>query len=391
MQTSSPTLITRQIFPFTSRFFYRIRPLLSLTFGCSFILMGYYFGLIEVGLSLWLGCSVMATELLVYPPLSLYTLIDNLKLNFKTAKSKFRLLGILCSYPLGLLLGSMLTNTAPSVIAALSTVVTTMHCSITSLIVCQLLGITVARYYRQHAYLGILLGAIISPFVPLSTFPIAVDVFTLSIIATSFAAAYLSKHICRLYYALRYGHSNTDGYHFSHQQTETPADQIQADLLGSTPTQINHLRTSTMDMIMGVKTATTYLEKAFGADKACTDEFRNILYLLMQAKNPDDKARLVQLISYTNAYQNNMKGTKPHTFTLWRNKLSARGARRDLGITLALMKQNKTFSANAPLEDAQEAIELHQAGIESAIIRCDRAMQDPELGNNFLLSLNSIK
>lgn len=367
--------------PYSTRVFYPFRPFFTLAIGVSALSIGWA-GIVPMGLAVWMGTSVITDDLALYPAFRINGFRNNLSVDIKQYKSKIGMAITLAGYIAGAIAASYILANA-AWMAFFTNLIIAMECHITVLAICQILGAMTAHYFDRPALMGMFIGAVVAPYLPI-VIPMAVDIYGLSILTGGFLATYLGKQVMRGLYYFKYGHSNADGYHFAHEENEMEVDQQRAEFFGVDKAVFTNLRVSLLKVIRGTNANTSYLGKVIGSGKACTDELKNILFLLMRAEDKSDKQALSALLVYTmigtgvlssdtdkRCYKElseyNQIQMNTHS-----SQLTAQG-HQDSGVAVALLKQNKAFefSKLSPEERHTELMAFHKVGVQSCLARCD--------------------
>lgn len=279
------------------RIFYPIRPWFTLFQGAIFAALGLT-GILPVGLAMWLALVICMDDLVMVPYLRLAKSFENRLNNRKKWKSNIAIFMVLFGIIAGACFFALVLAHSIIFISILSSVI--QHSG--SILLTGGLGIAggcVARLAGISPLVGMAIGSTIGYAIPL-LFGVCVPLFAECVFSGAaiggFLATVITKDVLRIYYRLRNGHSNVDGYDFNVYSIETEKDRIAAKTLQMAPEAVTNLRCAAMEVRQAVKKQCHLGHDITGTRWQYTNSFKDILHTLNRACTEADREKLLYLL-----------------------------------------------------------------------------------------------
>lgn len=286
-----------------SKLFYPNRPIVSLLIGMTVVLLAYA-GFFPLSVGLLFGIGYIVDDLIITPFLGLAKYIRNLTYGEKKLKSIFGILAILAGYTLGFLLGYFVFMGMPTVLALIPPIQAGVHTSITIFALSVAAAIGVAKFMRLSPMYLLWLTWLIFLIFPIPTVVSAsVDVLVTSVVISSFVASLVIKHLMRFACWAITGKTNGDS--FVHVQDEELFER-QAQFFKITKDQYMALKKSIVDMITSIENISPLPTKITGSSKLEKNSYKNMMYLLLYAKDKTDLENLQELLGHNDLHKDSL-------------------------------------------------------------------------------------
>lgn len=286
-----------------SKLFYPNRPIVSLLIGMSVVLLAYI-GVFPLSVGLLCGIGYIVDDLIITPILGLAKYIRNLAYGEKKLKSVFGILGIVAGYALGFVLGYFVFMSMPAILALVPPIQAGVHTSITIFALSVAVVIGIAKIMRFSPMYLLWLDWLVFLIFPIPTVVSAsVDVLVTSVVVSSFVASLAIKHLMRLVCWAITGKTNGDS--FVNVQDEELFEQ-QANFFKVTKDQYIALKNSIVDMITNIERISPLLTKVTGSSKLEKNSYKNMMYLLLYAKDRTDLENLQELLGHNDLHKDSL-------------------------------------------------------------------------------------
>lgn len=290
---------THRFFFTSSRIYYPIRPIISLCLGISLICLMFVPGF-PLSLAVFLGVLTLSDDLVFFPFLRMINAYRNMANHRKFVKALVSVIGIFLGLAIGATLAYFVLLNIPAIVGLTAMVNGALDCSI----VVFLASCTIFAGLFYLCKLPTLAGAWIGSFAALAV-PLvpttAVDLIVGSALIGGFLAAFTCKHLLRLYYKVKDGHTNADGYLHQFEEKNSDAvnhDEKVANLLNIGKEQVTRLRMTLLKVIETIKKNDSWFNSVARLRQLKTNSFKDILHLLITVETKEDAEKLQQLLQF---------------------------------------------------------------------------------------------
>lgn len=290
---------THRLFFTSSRIYYPIRPIISLCLGISLICLLFVPGF-PLSLAVFFGVLTLSDDLVFFPFLRVINAGRNMVNHRKVVKALVSVIGILLGLAIGALLAYFILLNIPAIIGLTAMVNGSLQCSIVVFLACCTIFAGLFYLCKLPTLVGAWIGSFAALTVPLvpST---PVDLVVGTALIGGFLAAFTSKHLLRLFYKIKDGHTNADGYLHQFEEKNQNAlehDKKVADFLKIGQEKVTHLRMALLKVIETIKKNDSWFNSVARLRQLKTNSFKDILHLLITVETKEDAEKLQQLLRF---------------------------------------------------------------------------------------------
>ncbi|MFT4059019.1 MAG: hypothetical protein QM652_05665 [Legionella sp.] len=275
------------------RFSYRANLLFTLSLGV-FILGLSYISVLPITWALWLSTTFVFNNLLLTPLMSIVNASNNLYHERKKLKSSIILASTLLAALTGGILALLIFSQMPVLMGLLTNFISATRSPLL-ISIGAIVGSVVAHMSNKLSpALGMVLGIFMISRLPIPI-PLTVDVVFISMAAFAFITNIAAKQCMRLYYKIRYGHTNADGYKINLSETDQQEFiDKQASLFKVTSEQFKTLVQACQTKIHKIKNETGLLDELSCPKQTKINSFKDIYHGLMNPKCTKEDAQCVK-------------------------------------------------------------------------------------------------
>lgn len=356
--------------------FYPNRPLFTLFLSMALATLGII-GVLPVSLAFYFALTTAVDDMVFTPFLRVVQSINNLANKRKTAKSILTLVLLTLALLGGLAFSMLVLAKSPLIVTAIHSFTMSTGSSALMIGLIATIGSIGAHLSNKVSpSAGLVLGAFIGGFIPFTIVPLSFEIAFLGTAATMFATSIISKQCMRMYYKLRYGHSNADGYDFEISTDNKPSenDKKQAAFFKKQPETVMRLRQSLLEGIKLTNKQLHFGHSITGSKWQLTNSFKDILHQLNRTGSdrsnpPSDTYDMSRLINDSREILN--QNTLSDSVGL--------GVQPD-------ERYSDPMLALWPTQNPDQRMKFHKQGFESALSKIEKI---PKTGVHFIDKLRN--
>jgi hypothetical protein len=278
--------------------YYPIRPIFSLILGLTIMGLAWT-PLLPFAVAVFIGTMILSDDLIMFPLLGLLRAKSNFLAGRKELKSLLKVVYTIAGYVLGAALAYFVLLNIPAVMAVVTMISAGVGCGIAVYMAAAFIGSLFFHYLNLPPILGVFLGLGVAGFIP-PLLSVNVDVIAATSLTCGFVFSFLVKQGVRLANKIACSHTNADGYQFMHKNDEETLakDAKLAKLFNVEKNKVTDLRNILMEIIKTIKKEDSLYQDIMGFRQMKTSSFKDILHVLLTAKNSEDIKNLKKLLEW---------------------------------------------------------------------------------------------
>ena len=327
---------THRYFFTSSRIYYPIRPIISLLLGISLLCLIFIPGF-PLGLAIFFGVLTLSDDLIFFPFLRVINAGRNLLHKRKAIKAIVSVLSIMIGLTIGALVAYFVLINIPFVVGLTALTVSALECSIAVFLASCTIFAGLFHLFKLPTLAGAWVGSFAALLFPL--IPLTADLVVGTALISGFIAALASKHLLRLFFKIKDGHSNADGYEYQLEENKEKErnaalehDLKVAKFFNVSRDAITKLRLTLIKVIRTIKKNDSLFNEVARLRQLKSNSFKDIFHLLTTAENQQDAEKLKKLLRYAD-------------LKTFENKLDNKGI-STLGLNLEMYDGEKPTESN---------------------------------------------